>query len=146
MLDWLCSLIALPKNKGRWINLYSDLVKTRRGITASLVAQTLFATIAYIFIIISSFDSELGDPITALQIASGSLWIWLVPVIWGWITVGTQSKKNSIENALVDNLAVQAQTGEDGKHSESLQLGIGVHPCKSHHTAGPSQRWRTRSI
>ena len=42
------------------------------------MAQTLFAAIAYVLIVIASFDNELGDPTTALQIASGSLWIWLV--------------------------------------------------------------------
>ena len=54
------------------------LEDTRRRITASLVAQMLFTAIAYLFTVITSFNADLGDPATALQIAPGSLWIWLV--------------------------------------------------------------------
>lgn len=86
------------------------------------MAQTLSASLAYVFVIISSFDSELGDPTTALQIASGSLWIWLVPVIWGWITVGTQANESSIENALAENLATRVTDADDRNVTEASQL------------------------
>lgn len=75
---WFGSLIVLPANREWWRQLEKRLRSTRRGVTASLVAQMLFAAIAYLFTVIASFDAELGDPTTALQIASGSLWIWLV--------------------------------------------------------------------
>ena len=75
---WLSSLIVIPDNSAWWEDLEKRLKSTRRGVTPSLVAQLLFAGIAYLFTIISSFATELGDPATALQIASGSLWIWLV--------------------------------------------------------------------
>lgn len=75
---WLSSLIVIPQNGDWWDRLEKRLKSTRRGVTASLVAQMLVAAIAYLFTVITSFTSELGDPTTALQIASGSLWIWLV--------------------------------------------------------------------
>ena len=75
---WFSSLIVIPDNFDWWAHLERSLRNTRRGVTASLVAQMLFAAIAYLFTVMSSFDTELGDPSTALQIASGSLWIWLV--------------------------------------------------------------------
>ncbi|KAK5129946.1 hypothetical protein LTR08_002707 [Meristemomyces frigidus] len=97
---WLSSLIVLSTNAPFWRRLKKHLRSTRRVFTASLVAQMMFAGIAYLFTVISSFTASLGDPATALQIASGSLWIWLIPVILGWITVGTQNSDHSIEDAL----------------------------------------------
>ncbi|KAI7570457.1 hypothetical protein KC343_g2192 [Hortaea werneckii] len=58
--------------------------------------------------IIASFQAELGDPSTALQIASGSLWIWLIPIIWGWVALGTQHSHNTIRNALEAQHAARA--------------------------------------
>jgi len=75
---WFSSLLVVPGNALWWEHLQERLETTRRGITASLVAQMLLAAIAYLFTVITSFNADLGDPSTALQIASGSLWIWLV--------------------------------------------------------------------
>lgn len=86
---WLSSLLVLPANSAWWHTLRESLRATRRGVTASLVAQVMLAATAFLFTIIASFQAELGDPSTALQIASGSLWIWLVrptvsPLICRW--------------------------------------------------------------
>lgn len=32
----------------------------------------------FAIIVIAAFNTELGDPTSALQIAAGSLWLWLV--------------------------------------------------------------------
>lgn len=78
---WLSSLIVLPSNRDWWRRLRSSVLNTKRGVTASLIGQMLFAGIAYLFTIITSFHTDFGDPPTALQIAAGSLWIWLVSLI-----------------------------------------------------------------
>lgn len=75
---WLSSLIVIPGNADWWKSLEGRLKATRRGFTASLVAQMALAFTAYLFTVIASFLAYLGDPDTALQIASGSIWIWLV--------------------------------------------------------------------
>ena len=74
----LSSLIVSPKNEIWWKRLEGRLIRSRRGVTQSLVAQILFAALAYLFTVVTAFNADLGDPTTALQIASGSLWIWLV--------------------------------------------------------------------
>ena len=74
----LSSLIVSPRNEIWWQRLEERLIRSRRGVTQSLVAQILFATLAYLFTVVTAFNADLGDPTTALQIASGSLWIWLV--------------------------------------------------------------------
>ena len=75
---WLSSLIVLPENAKWWKSLWDRLKSTKRRVTYSLLAQTLFAAVAFLFIVIASFVTDLGDPTTALQIASGILWLWLV--------------------------------------------------------------------
>ncbi|RMX95866.1 hypothetical protein D0868_11497 [Hortaea werneckii] len=105
---WLSSLLVLPANSAWWHILRESLRTTRRGVTASLVAQVMLAATAFLFTIIASFQAELGDPSTALQIASGSLWIWLIPIISGWVTVGTQHSHGTIRNALEAQPAAQA--------------------------------------
>ena len=75
---WFSSLMVVPKNSAWWSKLDQRLKSTRRSVTASLVSQMAFAGIAYLFTVIASFEADLGDPGTALQIASGSVWIWLV--------------------------------------------------------------------
>jgi len=75
---WLSSLILVPRNDEWWEHLESRLKSTRRGVTASLVAQMLLASVTYLFTVITSLVASLVDASTGLQIASGSLWIWLV--------------------------------------------------------------------
>jgi hypothetical protein len=75
---WLSSLIVKPENEDWWLDLKKRLRRTRRGVTASLVAQVLSAAIAYLFTVISSFSASIDDLGTAMQISAGSLWIWLV--------------------------------------------------------------------
>ncbi|KAK5109262.1 hypothetical protein LTR85_003445 [Meristemomyces frigidus] len=105
---WLSSLIVIPRNDEWWEHLESRLKSTRRGVTASLVAQMALASVTYLFAIITSLVGSLGDQAAGLQIASGSLWIWLIPVILGWITVGTQSSHRTIDVALRSELASRA--------------------------------------
>ncbi|KAH9234039.1 hypothetical protein K456DRAFT_1750193 [Colletotrichum gloeosporioides 23] len=75
---------------------------TRRGVTLSLVAQMSVAIIAWIFTAVGSLQTKVGNTEEALILSSGSLWIWLVPVIWGWILVGTQNKADTMQTALDD--------------------------------------------
>lgn len=113
---WFSSLIVAARNGPWWENLERKLKDTRRGRTLSLVSQMGVAILAWLFTIVAAFVSSLGDVSTALQIAAGSVWVWMVselsqsscnmlttlqiPVILGWIRVGTQQLPKSIDNAL----------------------------------------------
>ena len=122
---WFSSLIVSGENHRFWENLKRTLSYTRRKTTLSLVTQIVVAIIAWLLTIISSFIAESGDPSsTSLQISVGSLWLWMVsqcgskvfnliswtqiPVIWGWLLVGSQSRRRSIDMALSQNPASRA--------------------------------------
>jgi hypothetical protein len=119
---WLSSLIVGPKNQVWWRNLQSNLKRTRRGVTFSLVAQILAAGVAWLFTVSSIFLKSRGDRIVANHLSSGIMWLWLVPVICGWITVGTQNRSGSIEEALRVDIAYRAKSGfSDGSITEKKQ-------------------------
>ena len=77
-MDKLKDLVSNPENKDWWLGLRKNLSKTRRGVTFSLVAQMLLASVAYLLTIIGGFQASAGDPTTALEIAAGNLWVWMV--------------------------------------------------------------------
>jgi hypothetical protein len=102
---WLSSLIALDDNHAWWMRVKKDLKNTRRGYTFSLLAQIVMAFLAYtLTIAISLNSSPLGNSEVdgVLLTAGGGIWIWMIPVILGWIMCGTQARARSITDALND--------------------------------------------
>ena len=113
---WFSSLTVVARNEPWWENLEGKLKDTRRGRTLSLVFQMGVAILAWILTIIAAFVSSLGDISTGLQISASNIWVWMVselsqhssnllttvqiPVILGWIRVGTQQLPKSIDKAL----------------------------------------------
>jgi hypothetical protein len=102
---WLSSLITLDENDAWWIRGKKDLVNTRRSYTLSLLAQIGMAFLAYTLTIAISLNSSPlgnseGDGV--LLTAGGGIWIWMIPVILGWIMCGTQARACSIPDALND--------------------------------------------
>ncbi|KAI9860798.1 MAG: hypothetical protein M1813_005721 [Trichoglossum hirsutum] len=97
---WLSSLIVLKENQSWWIYVEGHIRHTRKGVTLSLVAQISMAFIAWLFTIAVALVGNLGDSTTALQLASGSLWLWMIPATHGWITAGTQPSAEAIRDAL----------------------------------------------
>ncbi|GJC87475.1 hypothetical protein ColLi_10313 [Colletotrichum liriopes] len=97
---WLARLVMLDANTSWWREAASSLRSTRRGATLSLYAQLSVAVIAWVLTAIGSLKTKVGDTEEALVLSAGSLWIWLVPVIIGWVLVGTQNKEDTIRTAL----------------------------------------------
>ncbi|EMD68527.1 hypothetical protein COCSADRAFT_80077 [Bipolaris sorokiniana ND90Pr] len=86
--------------RDRWLPLEQRIRKTRRQYTFSLVAQTFFAVIAWVLTIVGSYVTSLGQHSEALLLSSGTLWTWLVPVVLGWMAAGTQSRKDTVREAI----------------------------------------------
>lgn len=114
---WLSSLILLDINQAWWESVHKHLDSTRRGVTTSLVAQVLFAVVAWLFTIIAAFES-LGDPETGLSISCSGMWLWMIPVIAGWVGVGSQSDKGTIADAL-EATAVPCYRAQPADENES---------------------------
>ncbi|KAM7188658.1 hypothetical protein V8F33_010523 [Rhypophila sp. PSN 637] len=123
----LSSLVILEANNSWWNSVEQRLRATKRNVTISLVAQMLVAAGAWVLTVAGSFLASLGDHNEALVLSSSALWTWLVsrqsnslrygevnhqapqvPVIWGWIAVGTQSSSDTIDDTLSEFVVVRA--------------------------------------
>jgi hypothetical protein len=71
-------LLVVEENGKWWEALEASLKATRCHSTFSLIAPIMLAILAWVLTIVASFDALLGSPATALNIAGGSLWSWLV--------------------------------------------------------------------
>jgi hypothetical protein len=117
---WLSSLIALDKNHTWWTTVKKDLKNTRRGYTFSLFAQIAMAFLAYTLTIAVSLNSSpLGNDSAGngvLLTAGGGIWIWMIPVILGWIMCGMQARACSITDALDDKTHPVFHRGIEGNN------------------------------
>ena len=86
--------------RNRWRPLKDGLKNTRRRYTFSLVAQMSFAVAAWLLTFVESYVTSLGQYSEALLLSSGTLWTWLIPIVLGWMTVGTQSGKDTVQHAI----------------------------------------------
>ncbi|GJC99979.1 hypothetical protein ColKHC_08805 [Colletotrichum higginsianum] len=112
---WLARLVMLDANTAWWRAASESLRSTRRGATLSLYAQLSVAAIAWVLTAIGSLKTKVGDTEEALVLSSGSLWIWLVPVIIGWVLVGTQDKEDTMRVALANaNKTINIRNEETG--------------------------------
>ncbi|KAE9378440.1 hypothetical protein N431DRAFT_400117 [Stipitochalara longipes BDJ] len=116
---WLSSLIVLPQNRHWWTGVMEDLTKTRRDVTFSLIAQLLFAVLAYIFTVIEAFPQS-GSLTTATQMSASGLWAWMVPICAGWVFVGTQINADTAAQALRRTPAQKTLNGPEQRQPAKI--------------------------
>ena len=82
----LASLVVLPQND-EWWNELDNLLKETNSWSISAVASIAWVVIAYVFTVLDSFTTDLGTYIQGNGQAVGSLWLWLLPIIVGWLMI-----------------------------------------------------------
>jgi len=82
----LASLIVLPENDEWWAELVVWLDYTYTW-SISAAASIAWVVVAYVFTVIDSFTSDLTNGINAAGQAIGSVWIWLLPIVVGWLQI-----------------------------------------------------------
>lgn len=93
-------LVVRPENWIWWQNLREEFQRTERGWTYSLYAQVGWVCVAQILAIADFFTTASFTTTIGIGLAINSLWIWMIPVVLGWVYVGTQTSAGSIEEAL----------------------------------------------
>ena len=98
----IAQLVVRPENGIWWCRLRQGILKTKRGWTYPLYAQVGFVCAAQLLGIICFFTSLSSDWSTSIGIglAINCLWLWMIPVVLGWVYVGTQTKAGSVKVAL----------------------------------------------
>ena len=81
----LASLIVLPENNDWWEYLVDRLERTHTW-TIAAATSIAWVIIAFVFTLIDSFKN-LGNNINSNGQGVGSLWLWLVPIVVGWLWI-----------------------------------------------------------
>lgn len=108
----LPSLIVLPQNDGYWELLLKGVKKTRRW-SIPLVMNFVWVIFAVLLTVIDSFHSPLTGDVGYAIVAT---WTYLLPLIMGWLYVGSQPEPNHLRDCLdaANRLAWVATNRKDG--------------------------------
>ena len=96
----LASLVVLPENDEWWAELVVWLEYTY---TWSISAATSIAwvVIAYIFTVVDSFTTDLvNGTIQSTGEAIGSAWVWLLPIVVGWLQISPKCDSVRLHQAV----------------------------------------------
>lgn len=98
--DVLASIIVLPQNDAWWEELVKSLEARRLGWTISAFFNLIWVLIAFILTIIDALNSPSQDSNASGQ-SIGLLWLWLYPVVVGWIVLSPECDRRWLESQLL---------------------------------------------
>ncbi|KAJ7198807.1 hypothetical protein GGX14DRAFT_536624 [Mycena pura] len=108
----LASLVVLPEND-RWWNELVDWLDYTHTWSISSVASIMWVSVAFLFTVIDSFT---GAVITSALNANGqgvgSAYLWLLPVVIGWLQLGPKCDSARLHRA-VDRANAEAYVASD---------------------------------
>ena len=95
----LASLIMLPQNDKWWEELvvWLEYMHTWSISSATSIAWVI---IAYIFTIIDYFSKDNPDTINSNGESIGSLWLWLLPIVVGWLQLSPKCDSTRLHQAV----------------------------------------------
>ncbi|KAL1747510.1 hypothetical protein HDZ31DRAFT_80355 [Schizophyllum fasciatum] len=94
----LASLVALHHNDEWWSELVHWLEYTHTW-SISAVTNIIWVVIAYVFTVVNAF-TEISQEINANGQANGSLWLWLLPIVVGWLQISPKCDADRLEKAM----------------------------------------------
>ncbi|KAF8066807.1 hypothetical protein FPV67DRAFT_1209505 [Lyophyllum atratum] len=105
----LASLIVLPENDEWWKELIVWLDYTHTWSTPA-VTSIAWVIIAYVFTVVDSFTGDITTSVNANGQGVGSLWIWLVPIVIGWLQISPKCDATRVYQAVkrANNMAYVA--------------------------------------
>jgi hypothetical protein len=111
----LPSLIVLPQNDRYWKVLGAAAKRTRQ-LSIPVAMNIIWTIVAFVFTIVDSFmssDGSVTDPGDA-GYSIAAVWIYLLPLVVGWLHVGSQPEADHLRNALEEaqGIAYVATTTE----------------------------------
>ncbi|KAJ7176500.1 hypothetical protein C8R46DRAFT_1346538 [Mycena filopes] len=96
----LASLVVLPENNQWWAELVDRLDYTHTW-SISSVASITWVTIAFLFTVIDSFTGTIvSETLNANGQGVGSVYLWLLPVVIGWLLVGPKCDSVRLHRAM----------------------------------------------
>lgn len=94
----LASLIVLPENDNWWIELVDWLDHTHTW-SISAASSIGWVVIAFMFTVVDSFITD-SNNINSDGQGVGSVWLWLLPIVVGWLQISPKCDWNRLNIAL----------------------------------------------
>ena len=117
----LAQLVIRPENWAWWQALREEIQKTKREWTYSLYAQVGWVCVSQLLSVIDFFTAASLQTTIGIGLAINSLWIWMIPIVLGWVYVGTQTSAGSIRMALI-SVEVPVISGERNVSGDSVGI------------------------
>ncbi|KIJ26742.1 hypothetical protein M422DRAFT_191809, partial [Sphaerobolus stellatus SS14] len=95
----LSSLIILPQNDKWWEELVARLDYTHTW-SISAVTSIIWVVVAYILTVADSFVGNISDTVNFDGQAIGSLWLWLLPIVTGWLQISPKCDSDKVKEAI----------------------------------------------
>ena len=125
--ELLASLIVLPKNDEWWECLVDRLEQTHTW-TIAAATSIIWVIIAFVFTVVDSFKN-LGKNNNSTGQGVGSLWLWLIPIVvgWLWIPVCSYNKLKAAIDKANDLAFVATDVGDprrvyDDSHDQAIKM------------------------
>lgn len=113
----LSSLVILHQNDAWWKDL-AERIEFTHTWTIAAAAQLSWVLIAYIFTVADSFNNlppqPSADGLSDGQ-AVGSLWLWLLAVVFGWLQISPKCDDARIRNAISRSNEIAYVATSDGE-------------------------------
>jgi hypothetical protein len=95
----LASLVVLPENDEWWRELLVGLNYTHTW-SVSAVTSIAWVIIAYAFTLVNSFSDDPASKIEVTGQAIGALWLWLLPIVIGWLQISPKCDSVRLRQAI----------------------------------------------
>jgi hypothetical protein len=94
----LASLIVLPENHV-WFSELAHWIKHEHTWSISAATSISWVLVAYLFTVVDSF-ADVTRSINSNGQAVGSIWLWLVPIVVGWLLVAPKIEARKLNDAM----------------------------------------------
>jgi hypothetical protein len=118
----LASLVVLVENDGWWKEL-TEWLDYPHTWTIPAAASVAWVSIAYLFTVIDAFINLQPNPNPELSDgqAVGTAWLWLLPVVVGWLQISPRCDNMRLEKAFGrSNRLAYAATGDGPRRVDEL--------------------------
>jgi hypothetical protein len=119
----LASLVVLPENDKWWNELIEGIDYTYTW-SISAVTSIAWVVLAFLFTLIDSYTGGITTSINANGQGVGSLWLWLLPIIIGWLQISPKCDSIRLLSAMERANKIAYVATDDGdpvlvKHTKS---------------------------
>ncbi|EDQ98455.1 uncharacterized protein LACBIDRAFT_335946 [Laccaria bicolor S238N-H82] len=111
---FLASLIVLSQNDKWWSQLAEEIDYSHNW-SISAATSIAWVVIAYVFSVLDTFIAGVDTSIHSNGLGVGSLWLWLLPIVVGWLQFSPKCDAALLKRAVARANGIAYIATDDGK-------------------------------